>query len=36
FFEKLLDYILDHKDVEVMTGRDIHDWYTDQVKKQII
>ena len=33
FFEKLLDYILEHNDVEVMTGRDIHDWYTNQVKK---
>mgnify|MGYP001264354869 CR=1 FL=1 len=33
YFEKLLDYILEHKDVEIMTGRDIHDWYTNQVKK---
>jgi hypothetical protein len=33
FFEKLLDYILEHEDVEIMTGRDIHDWYTHQVKK---
>ena len=33
FFEKLLDYILEHKDVEIMTGRNIHDWYTHQVKK---
>ena len=33
FFEKLLEYILEHKDVEIMTGRDIHNWYTHQVKK---
>ena len=33
FFEKLLDYILEHSDVEIMTGREIHDWYTNQVKK---
>ena len=33
YFEKLLDYILENKDVEIMTGRDIHDWYIDQVKK---
>jgi peptidoglycan/xylan/chitin deacetylase (PgdA/CDA1 family) len=33
YLEKLLDYILEHKDVEIMTGRDIHDWYTNQVKK---
>ena len=33
YLEKLLDYILEHKDVEVMTGRQIHDWYIDQVKK---
>jgi hypothetical protein len=34
FFEKLLDYILGHEDVEIMTGKDIHGWYTNQVKKQ--
>jgi hypothetical protein len=33
FFEKLLDYILGHEDVEIMTGKDIHGWYTNQVKK---
>ena len=33
YFEKLLDYILDHQDVQIMTGREIHDWYTNQVKK---
>ena len=33
FFEKLLDYILEHEDVEIMTGRNIHDWYINQVKK---
>ena len=34
FLEKLLDYILlEHQDVEIMTGRNIHDWYINQVKK---
>ena len=31
FFEQLLDYILDHKDVHVMTGKEIYNWYTKQV-----
>jgi peptidoglycan/xylan/chitin deacetylase (PgdA/CDA1 family) len=31
FFEKLLDYVLEHDDVEIMTGRDIYNWYTEQV-----
>ena len=31
FFEQLLDYILKHQDVEIMTGKDIHNWYTEQV-----
>ena len=31
FFEQLLDYILNHQDVEIMTGRDIYNWYTKQV-----
>jgi allantoinase len=31
FFEQLLDYILDHKDVHVMTGKEIYKWYTQQV-----
>ena len=31
FFEQLLDYVLEHKDVEIMTGRDIYNWYTKQV-----
>ena len=31
FFEQLLDYILKHQDVEIMTGKDIYNWYTDQV-----
>ena len=31
FFEQLLDYILKHQDVEIMTGRDIYNWYTKQV-----
>ena len=30
FFEKLLDYVLEHDDVEIMTGRDIYNWYTEQ------
>ena len=33
FFEKLLDYVLEHDDVEIMTGRDIYNWYTEQVPK---
>ena len=28
FFEQLLDYILNHQDVEIMTGKDIYNWYT--------
>ena len=32
-FEKRLEYILEHQDVEIMTGKDIHDWYINQVKK---
>ena len=32
YFEKLLDYILENNDVVVMT-EEIHDWYTNQVKK---
>ena len=31
FFEKLLDYILQYDDVEIMTGKDIYNWYTEQV-----
>jgi len=31
FFEQLLDYILKHQDVEIMTGIDIYNWYTKQV-----
>ncbi|MDA1136031.1 MAG: polysaccharide deacetylase family protein [Proteobacteria bacterium] len=31
FFEKLLDYILEHDGVEIMTGKKIYNWYTDQV-----
>ena len=31
FFEQLLDYILKHQDVEIMTGKDIYNWYTKQV-----
>ena len=31
FLEQLLDYILDHKDVHVMTGKEIYKWYTQQV-----
>ena len=31
FFEKLLDYVLVRDDVEIMTGRDIYNWYTEQV-----
>ena len=33
FFEQLLDYILNHQDVEIMTGKDIYNWYTKQVPK---
>jgi len=33
FFEQLLDYILNHQDVEIMTGKDIYNWYTAQVPK---
>ncbi|MFL2828382.1 MAG: polysaccharide deacetylase family protein [Candidatus Puniceispirillales bacterium] len=33
FFEQLLDYILEHQDVEIMTGKDIYNWYTAQVPK---
>ena len=33
FFEQLLDYILKHQDVEIMTGKDIYNWYTAQVPK---
>ena len=33
FFEQLLDYILKHQDVEIMTGRDIYNWYTAEVPK---
>ena len=29
--EKLLDYILEHDGVEIMTGKQIYNWYTDQV-----
>ena len=31
FFEQLLDYILKHQDVEIMTGKDIYNWYTAEV-----
>ena len=31
FFEQLLDYVLEHDDVEIMTGKDIYNWYTEQV-----
>jgi len=33
FFEQLLDYIIKHQDVEIMTGKDIYNWYTAQVPK---
>ena len=33
FFEQLLDYILKHQDVEIMTGKDIFNWYTQQVSQ---
>ena len=33
FFEQLLDYILNHQDVEIMTGKDIYNWYTAKVPK---
>ena len=33
FFEQLLDYILNHQDVEIMTGKDIYKWYTAEVPK---
>ena len=33
FFEQLLDYILKHQDVEIMTGKDIYNWYTAEVPK---
>ena len=33
FFEQLLDYILNHQDVEIMTGKDIYNWYTAEVPK---
>lgn len=33
FFEQLLDYILKHHDVEIMTGKDIYNWYTAEVPK---
>ena len=31
FFEKLLDYILEHDGVEIMTGKQIYNWYIEQV-----
>ena len=31
FFEQLLDYILQHQDVEIMTGKEIYNWYTNQI-----
>ena len=31
FFENLLDYVLENDDVEIMTGKDIYNWYTEQV-----
>ena len=33
FFEQLLDYIIKHQDVEIMTGKDIYNWYTAEVPK---
>ena len=33
FFEQLLDYILKHQDIEIMTGKDIFNWYTQQVSQ---
>ena len=33
FFEQLLDYIIKHQYVEIMTGKDIYNWYTAQVPK---
>ena len=33
FFEQLLDYILNHQDVEIMTGKDIYNWYTAEIPK---
>ena len=31
FLNKLLDYILDHKDIEFMTGQKINEWYCGEV-----
>ena len=31
FFEQLLDYILSHGDINIMTGKEIYNWYTKQV-----
>ena len=35
FFEQLLDYILKHQDVQIMTGKDIYNWYTKQIPIKI-
>ena len=33
FFEQLLDYILSHDGIEIMTGKEIYNWYTEQIPK---
>ena len=33
FFEQLLDYILSHEGIEIMTGKEIYNWYTEQIPK---
>ena len=33
FFEQLLDYILSHDGIEIMTGKEICNWYTEQIPK---
>ena len=33
FFEQLLDYVLNHDGIEIMTGKEIYNWYTEQIPK---
>ena len=33
FFEQLLDYILSHNGIQIMTGKEIYNWYTEQIPK---
>ena len=33
FFEQLLDYILSHDGIQIMTGKEIYNWYTEQIPK---